>query len=171
MALDSPIGWLGLLWHDDLLTVLKCGYQTQTVCLKALNEQGPVDQKMIGQPGKEQQDLADRLLRFLSGAWDDFLDVQVDDGGITPFQLGVRRQCRSIVPGQTVSYGELAEAVGSPGAARAVGSAMAKNRIPLIVPCHRVLPRGGGLGGFSAPTGQKLKRRLLRIEGVDIRKV
>jgi methylated-DNA-[protein]-cysteine S-methyltransferase len=71
---------------------------------------------------------------------------------------------RRIRFGQTHSYGELASLVGSPRAARAVGSVMAKNRTPLVVPCHRVLASRGAIGGFSAMDGVHMKRRLLDLE-------
>ncbi len=74
-------------------------------------------------------------------------------------------QLRQVGYGETVSYGELAERSGSPRAARAVGTVMATNRIPLILPCHRVLGSAGRIGGFSAPQGIDLKRRMLDLEG------
>jgi methylated-DNA-[protein]-cysteine S-methyltransferase len=71
--------------------------------------------------------------------------------------------------GQTTTYGALAKELGAgPQAARAVGEAMARNPIPLIVPCHRVLAAGGELGGFSAPGGTDTKLRMLELEGVRI---
>ena len=81
----------------------------------------------------------------------------------TPFQQAVWRALRRIAPGTTRSYAEIAQAVGSPGAARAVGQACGANPIPLLVPCHRVLASGGKLGGFSA--GLAWKRKLLAREG------
>ena len=72
--------------------------------------------------------------------------------------------CRDIRFGQTVSYGRLAEMAGKPGAARAVGRALAKNPLPLIIPCHRVICANGKIGGFSAPGGVTLKKRLLQLE-------
>jgi methylated-DNA-[protein]-cysteine S-methyltransferase len=69
-------------------------------------------------------------------------------------------------PGKTISYGELAAAVGHPGAARAVGSAMANNPVPVVVPCHRVLAANGTLGGYGG--GLEMKRGLLEIEGITI---
>jgi methylated-DNA-[protein]-cysteine S-methyltransferase len=63
-----------------------------------------------------------------------------------------------------MTYGELAAKAGSPRAARAVGSCMARNRIPLVIPCHRVVPSGGRLGSFSAPGGSETKRRLIDME-------
>ena len=76
--------------------------------------------------------------------------------------------CRRIPWGETRSYGDLATECGSPGAARAVGSVMAKNRYPLIVPCHRVLAAGGDIGGYSAADGLVMKRRLLAAEGLTL---
>jgi O-6-methylguanine DNA methyltransferase len=81
----------------------------------------------------------------------------------TPFQRKVWAALRQIPAGQTESYGRLAAALGAPKAARAVGSACGANPVPLLIPCHRVVPAGGGLGGFSV--GLHWKRRLLAIEG------
>lgn len=92
-------------------------------------------------------------------------DVAVDLSAVTPFRRRVLMACRRIPFGKTVSYAELARRAGSPGAARAVGSAMAHNPIPLVIPCHRVLASGGGIGGFSASRGVALKEHLLELEG------
>ena len=67
--------------------------------------------------------------------------------------------------GHTVTYGELATRSGTPGAARAVGSVMARNRVPVVIPCHRVVA-AGGMGGFSAPNGLQLKQRMLNLEKI-----
>jgi methylated-DNA-[protein]-cysteine S-methyltransferase len=71
---------------------------------------------------------------------------------------------RKIPPGETLSYGQIAARLGSPGAARAVGQAMRRNPFAIVVPCHRVLASGGKLGGFSANGGVWTKRRMLAIE-------
>jgi O-6-methylguanine DNA methyltransferase len=81
----------------------------------------------------------------------------------THFQVSVWRALLGIPYGTTVTYGELARRVGRPRAARAVGGACGANPLPIIVPCHRVLPLGGGLGAFRA--GSEWKRRLLELEG------
>ncbi|MGH6808763.1 MAG: methylated-DNA--[protein]-cysteine S-methyltransferase, partial [Ensifer adhaerens] len=70
--------------------------------------------------------------------------------------------------GETVAYGELAVMAGRPGAARAVGSAMATCPVPILIPCHRVLAAGGKVGGFSAPGGSTSKIRMLELEGVHL---
>jgi O-6-methylguanine DNA methyltransferase len=110
-------------------------------------------------------DVLDRLVRYLEGEPMLLDDIRISLDHLTTFQRRVVAACRSIPFGATRSYGELAAASGSPGAARAVGQVMASNRAPLIVPCHRVLAAGGKLGGFSAPNGLAMKRRLLALEG------
>jgi methylated-DNA-[protein]-cysteine S-methyltransferase len=106
-----------------------------------------------------------RLQRFAAGRGDgDFRDVPIEISDHTEFQRRVVEQCRSIPSGSTCSYGELARRAGRPGAARAVGNVMRNNRLPLIVPCHRVVASSGKLQGFSAPQGLSMKQRLLDME-------
>jgi methylated-DNA-[protein]-cysteine S-methyltransferase len=109
-----------------------------------------------------------RLQAYAEGSPEDFTDVDVDPGVLTEFQRRVIRGCRRIRYGQTLTYAQLAAKAGCPGAARAVGNCMARNRIPLIIPCHRVIGSHGGLGGYSAPGGVSLKRRLLQLEGLEL---
>jgi methylated-DNA-[protein]-cysteine S-methyltransferase len=85
------------------------------------------------------------------------------DFGGTRFQRSVWRAMEKIPRGETRTYAQIAAAAGRPGAARAVGTACGANPLPLIVPCHRVVASGGGLGGFSA--GLAVKKKLLRLEG------
>lgn len=93
--------------------------------------------------------------------------VDVDLCDLPEFRLSVLNACRRIPHGQTASYQDLARAVGNPAASRAVGSAMANNPIPLVIPCHRVLRADGSIGGFSSPAGVAEKLRLLELEGVS----
>jgi methylated-DNA-[protein]-cysteine S-methyltransferase len=74
---------------------------------------------------------------------------------------------RDVTWGETVSYGELAEMAGRPGAARAVGNAMSRNPVPIVVPCHRVVAAGGRIGGYGV-SGVPTKRFLLALEGVEL---
>jgi methylated-DNA-[protein]-cysteine S-methyltransferase len=85
----------------------------------------------------------------------------------TPFQLAVWRELRRVPYGQTVSYGELAGRIGNPKASRAVGSANGANRIPIVIPCHRVIAAGGRLGGFGG--GLPVKEALLALENSSAR--
>ena len=90
------------------------------------------------------------------------MTVRLDLAGYTPFQLKVYAALRRVPAGRTVTYGELAKRAGYPGAARAVGSAMKKNRLPIVIPCHRVVKADGLLGQYSA--GIRWKRILLEHE-------
>ena len=94
--------------------------------------------------------------------------IPLDLHGVSVFHQRVYEAARRIPLGQTSTYGALADVVGAPGGARAVGQAMGRNPVPLLVPCHRVLAADGGMGGFSAPGGVATKRRLLEIEGADL---
>jgi methylated-DNA-[protein]-cysteine S-methyltransferase len=97
------------------------------------------------------------------------LSVPVDLDGVDGLRRDVFETLRREVPwGETVSYGELADMVGAPGAARAVGTAMANNPVQVLVPCHRVIAAGGRIGGYGR-SGVAMKRALLAIEGVDVR--
>jgi methylated-DNA-[protein]-cysteine S-methyltransferase len=91
-------------------------------------------------------------------------DVTLDLDDRPPFQQRVLRACARIPYGQRRTYADLARTVGSPRAARAVGQAMARNPVPLIVPCHRVIASNGALGGFSAAQGVAMKERMLAME-------
>lgn len=88
--------------------------------------------------------------------------IQCDLSGCTEFEKKVYRALQRVPAGKVVTYGELAKRAGYPGAARAVGTAMRKNPLPIVIPCHRVVPSQGGLGAYSA--GRKWKERLLRHE-------
>ncbi|HUX03228.1 MAG TPA: methylated-DNA--[protein]-cysteine S-methyltransferase [Phycisphaerae bacterium] len=90
--------------------------------------------------------------------------VRLDLGGLPVFQRRALAAARRIPYGRTATYGRLAAQIGRPKAARAVGRAMARNPVPLLVPCHRVTAAGGALGGFGG--GAALKRRLLALENV-----
>jgi methylated-DNA-[protein]-cysteine S-methyltransferase len=119
-------------------------------------------------PGLEPE-LVRRLERYFDGE-----DVAFDDVPLAPGGAFFRRcwdACRRIPRGRTQSYGALARAAGSPAAPRAVGQAMRRNPLPIIVPCHRVVSAGGGIGGFCGtmqPDADPLarKRWLLAMEGV-----
>jgi len=102
---------------------------------------------------------------LLAGERRDLLDIELDTTRLTPFHRRVYEAARRIPPGQTRTYGEVAQALGDPGLARAVGQAMGANLYAPIVPCHRVMAAGGKPGGFSARGGAVTKLRMLAIEG------
>lgn len=106
----------------------------------------------------------DRMLAEPTAAPDDLHDLPLVLDGVPDFNKRAYDLARRIPPGETLTYGEIAQRLGSPGAARAVGQAMGKNPIPIIVPCHRVLAAGGKMGGFSGAGGVVTKRVLLALE-------
>jgi methylated-DNA-[protein]-cysteine S-methyltransferase len=106
------------------------------------------------------------LRRYFAGDRVDFSDIEVDLGGVPAFHREIYAALRQIPWGETTTYGGLARMVGQPGAARAIGQAMGRNPVPVIIPCHRVLASGGTLGGFSAPGGAATKQRLLELERI-----
>jgi methylated-DNA-[protein]-cysteine S-methyltransferase len=139
-------------------------------------------------PGADARDTALRLRRFpglveaaptppiaraiavlqahMRGEATDFSGVQIDLEGFDAASRQVYQAARGIGWGETLSYGELARRAGLGTAAREVGIALARNRIAIIVPCHRIIAAGDRLGGFSAYGGQETKRKLLELEGV-----
>jgi methylated-DNA-[protein]-cysteine S-methyltransferase len=90
--------------------------------------------------------------------------VPIDEEGLPAFHARVYAAARAIPPGQVTTYGEMARALGEPGAARAVGQALGHNPFAPVIPCHRILAAHGASGGFSADGGTRTKLRLLEIE-------
>jgi methylated-DNA-[protein]-cysteine S-methyltransferase len=172
IALRTELGWMAIAWRGDVLRGVVFGYPSQRQAALALGRMlrlspqfcGFPDERRSGQLPDWVTELVDHLRRYAEGEPVDFSAVRLDLDHLTPFGRRVVAACRKIRSGQVRTYGELAAACGSPGAARAVGSVMAKNRFPLIVPCHRVLAAGRALGGYSAPDGLRMKRRLLAME-------
>ena len=104
------------------------------------------------------------LRGYFSGDLTEFdLELNIIASG---FQKIALEELAKVPHGKTISYGELAALAGSPRAARAAGTACARNPIPIVIPCHRVLASGGGIGGFGGRID--IKRFLLRLEGVEI---
>ncbi|MFI4989520.1 MAG: methylated-DNA--[protein]-cysteine S-methyltransferase [Solirubrobacterales bacterium] len=105
------------------------------------------------------------IVGLLDGERRDLRSVALDERALDELQRRVYAATREIGPGETASYGEIAEAIGAPQEARAVGAALARNPFLIVVPCHRVLAASGALHGFSAPGGLRTKRQMLEIEG------
>lgn len=156
----TPIGWWGYAHADGAIIAVVIGHRTESAAWEALKQRAP------GVPVESNDGLVlqKRFEDYIAGEIDDFQDIPILPPRSTPFQASVLIACRAIEHGETVTYGELAQRAGSPRAARAVGSVMAGNVMPLIIPCHRVVPSNGQLGGFSAPGGVTLKQQLLELE-------
>lgn len=153
---QTSIGWTAVLWRHGTIAGVKAGYPDRRSLVEALPvKPGPVDATM----GKA----IARISQFASGNKTDLTALEIDESWMTPFQRSVVHACRTIGWGEAITYGQLATLSGSPGASRAVGTVMARNRFPLIVPCHRIVA-ASGIGGFSAPCGVGLKAKLLANE-------
>jgi methylated-DNA-[protein]-cysteine S-methyltransferase len=106
-----------------------------------------------------------QIIAYFKGTYVNFsLDMPIELDGLSRFSCQVLTACRDIKFGYTTTYGALAKKIHRPGSARAVGQVMAHNRLPLIIPCHRVLRSDGQIGGFSAGGGTKLKQKMLEFE-------
>lgn len=117
-----------------------------------------------GQPSP----FARRVEAHFQGGKDDFKDVPLQLEQLRPFAQKVYQAAREIPPGAALTYGELARKLDSPGAARAVGTALGRNPFLLIMPCHRIVGATGKGGGFSAPGGVVTKRLMLAAEGYGV---
>jgi len=106
----------------------------------------------------------DGIVALLRGERSDLSGIALDLDGVPAFERRVYEVARTIAPGATLFYGEIATRLGDRGLARDVGQALGRNPFPLVVPCHRVLAAGGKVGGFSANGGVTTKLRLLTIE-------
>jgi O-6-methylguanine DNA methyltransferase len=114
------------------------------------------------------QHAVDSIAALLRGEARDLSAVALDMDQVPPFHQLVYAVARTIPPGATLTYGEIAARLGDRGVARDVGEAMGQNPFPVIVPCHRVVAAGGRVGGFSAAGGVTTKLRLLGIEGAQV---
>lgn len=109
-------------------------------------------------------ELKDQVLAYLSGRSSRF-SVEVDLSGITEFQRRVLEETRKVPRGQVSTYAEIARRIGNPKAVRAVGQALRRNPVPIVVPCHRVIASDGSLGGYGGELRSQRKMQLLRLEG------
>jgi len=114
----------------------------------------------------ENEALAKKIQGYFAGEKAKFGEP-VNLASLSPFAQKILKALRKVKFGETVTYGKLAEIAGAPKSARGVGAVMARNPIPLIIPCHRVLRSDGGIGGFSGPTGVALKIKMLKLEGLE----
>lgn len=158
--IDSPVG--PLLASATSRGLLALGFPNIPTEEQLMRLAGRVSPRMLEAPARL-DGVRRELDEYFEGRRRDFdlpLDWRLTDG----FTRKVLRKTAQIPFGETRSYGQMAASAGSPRAFRAAGSALGANPIPIIVPCHRVLRSGGGLGGYGG--GLELKRRLLKLEGV-----
>jgi methylated-DNA-[protein]-cysteine S-methyltransferase len=166
---ETPLGTCGIAWRtsaDSDSGAVVTAVQLPQATESRIGRKSGSNQPSI--PPQRIAEVIEKICRHLAGDVQDFRDVAVDLEGATSFFRQVYEATREIPAGETRTYGEIAKAVGRPSAAQEVGQAMAKNPVPIIVPCHRVSAAGGKLGGFSAPGGPAAKARLLALEGASV---
>jgi O-6-methylguanine DNA methyltransferase len=159
---DSPIGRLGVAWGEAGIASLQLPEAREALTRKRLLERVPG--ALEAPPPEPVRRALAAIVALLQGEPSDLSGIALDMDAVPPFHSRVYELARSIPPGTTLSYGQLAQQLGVPGAARAVGQALGRNPFAIIVPCHRVLAAGGRMGGFSANGGITTKRRLLALE-------
>lgn len=159
---DTVIGRCGLAWGAGGLVGVQLPESSPGAAWARLRRRFP--DAVESEPPAEIEAVIERIREVLAGGRDDLADVPLDLDGQPAFNLRVYEIARAIAPGETSTYGQVARAMGEPGAARAVGKALGENPWPIVVPCHRVLAASGGMGGFSAPGGAETKARLLTLE-------
>lgn len=163
----TPLGAIGIAWteHGIVRTWLHAG--TQERARSQIRRALP--RAVASAPSANVATAIAEIATLLSGEPGDLGGAELDMRGLPEFDRRVYEVARTIPPGSTMTYGEIADAMGEePMRARDVGQALARNPFAPIVPCHRVVAAGGRLGGYSAPGGADTKRRLLEIEGADI---
>ncbi len=163
---DTELGTCGIAWSAGGVTRLQLPEADRGATERRLRGRSP--EPAAATPPTAIAGVVARLQRYMSGENVDLATVELDLTGIAAFYRRIYAATRAVGWGQTATYGDLARQVATVGAARAVGQAMGRNPVPVIVPCHRILASGRGIGGFSAFGGTVTKERLLALEGVHL---
>ncbi len=163
---STPIGVCAIAWAERGLVGVWLpetdGRRTRARLLRRL------PQAAEAPPPAEVRRAIEEITALLSGERRDLSAIRLDFEAVGDFPRRVYEVARTIPPGETLTYGEVATKLGDPRRAREVGQALARNPFPIVVPCHRVLAAKGRSGGFSAPGGVSTKLRLLEIEGARV---
>ena len=160
---QTALGPFGIAWSDQGLSRLQLPEADRAATEKRLRGSASPGET----PPWAEQVIAE-VRRYLAGERVDFASIAIDLADVGEFRRAVYEAARAVGWGQTASYGELARRIGFPWGARAVGQALARNPVPLVVPCHRILTHDRRIGGFSAYGGTLTKQRLLILEGVQV---
>ena len=161
---ETPIGGCGIVWGERGVVAVQLPEAGEAAARARIRRDFLEAQESAAPP--EVQRAIDGIVALLSGHAQDLSFVQLDMTEIAPFNQRVYEVARTIPPGATLSYGEIASRLGDPAAARDVGAALGQNPFSIVVPCHRVIAAGGRLGGYGG--SEVLKRSLLVAEGVPV---
>ena len=158
---DTDFGRCAIAWRGD--AVVATSLPATEAALRAAMVRRAPDAREADPPPAVEAAIAG-IVALLAGERRDLREVEVDPGPSSAFERRVWDLARTVPPGETLTYGAVAARLGEPGGARAVGVALGRNPVPIVVPCHRVLAASGGTGGFTAPGGVDTKMRLLSVE-------
>ena len=159
----TSIGRCGIAWDERGVAGVQLPERTERETRARMRRRWPGGTDTA--PPADIQKVMDAIAALLHGERVDLSGVRLNLEGLPPFNRRVYEVTRAIPPGQVLTYGDVAQRLGEPDAARAVGRALGQNPFPVIVPCHRVVAAGGQLGGFSGGAGRVTKQRMLEIEG------
>jgi methylated-DNA-[protein]-cysteine S-methyltransferase len=159
---DTAIGRCGIVWGGRGIVGVQLPEGREPETRARMLRRFPSAQEAA--PPPDVQRALDGIVALLRGEVSPLESVPLDMEGVPQFHRRVYDVARTIPPGKTLSYGDIATRLGAPGSARAVGHALGHNPFAIVVPCHRVLAAGGKMGGFSAGGGVATKLRLLSIE-------
>jgi len=159
---ETAIGWCGLAWGERGVLGVQLPHGSEGATRARLGARFPEAFETAPPPRIECAIQA--IVALLAGEPRDLSDIPLDMEGVPAFEQRVYAIARTVGPGETTTYGEIAARLGEPSAARAVGQALGRNPFAIIVPCHRVLAAKGRAGGFSASGGVDTKLRMLSIE-------
>lgn len=160
---ETAIGFCGIAWGEAGVVGVRLPDAGAGLTRARLHAEHP--EAVEGEPPEYVRAAMKEIDALLRGEARSLAEVPLDFSGVPRFHRRVYEVARTIPPGKTWTYGEVAKALGMPGSAQAVGRALGHNPFPIVVPCHRVLGAGGKMVGFSAPGGVETKRRMLAIEG------
>jgi len=164
---ETAAGFCAIAWSEVGVVRFQLPAKSAESAERRLLRRAP--EATPGEPLTEISEAIAAAKRYFAGEETDFSGVRLDLGDRDPLFKQIYEAARRIGWGRTTTYGALAKDIGAgPEVARDVGTAMAENPVPLIVPCHRVLAAGGKPGGFSAPGGAATKIRMLKLEGVRL---
>jgi len=167
LVFETVGGYCGIAWNSVGITRFQLPSSTAEATTHNLLRRLPGAQP--GTPPAAVLAAVNAAKKYFEGEKVDFSGLQLDLEGQDDFFREIYARARKIGWGETTTYGALAkDAGGGAEMARNVGQAMAKNPVPLIIPCHRVLAAGKKLGGFSAPGGSTTKLRMLELEGIQL---
>lgn len=163
---ETAIGACGVAWQRDALIRLQLPEGTLAATRRRLSAK--LDAATEGSPPDKVAAAIGKLERYFAGERIELDDIAIDLPGVGDFHRRIYAVTRALRWGVISTYGDIARQVATVGAARAVGQAMGRNPLPIVIPCHRVIAQSRKIGGFSAHGGAITKERLLAMEGVRL---